>query len=146
MIVPQLEFCRFRQIFGRFDFTDVSANPRGSAIGASAGVDETPIPILALRVAKASVGVAKRNHKTSVSWRRFDLCGRVAVDSRSDLLPIGLFPARCGRGASPQRHWSTIGDSDREGYDPGDFGMLGWDTLKNSENLPLFRFGEIGER
>ena len=25
MIVPQLEFCRFRQVFGRFGFADVTA-------------------------------------------------------------------------------------------------------------------------
>ena len=38
-----------------------------------------------------------------------------------------------------QRHWAT--SNTFEHYGPGDFGMLGWDTLRESATLPLFRFG-----
>ena len=39
-----------------------------------------------------------------------------------------------------QRHWEI--HNTFEHYGPGDFGMLGWDALKNPEQLPLFNFGE----
>ena len=42
-----------------------------------------------------------------------------------------------------QRHWAT--SNTFEHYGPGDFGMLGWDTLQDSETLPLFRFGSSEE-
>lgn len=40
-----------------------------------------------------------------------------------------------------QRHWEI--HNTFEHYGPGDFGMLGWDALKDSETLPLFRFEEL---
>ena len=39
-----------------------------------------------------------------------------------------------------QRHWDI--SNTFEHYGPGDFGMLGWDTL-NSETMPLFHFEEL---
>ena len=39
-----------------------------------------------------------------------------------------------------QRHWDI--ENTFEHYGRGGFGMLGWDALRNSETLPLFRFGE----
>ena len=39
-----------------------------------------------------------------------------------------------------QCHWES--QNTFEHYGPGDFGMLGWDALKDSGTLPLFHFGE----
>ena len=43
-----------------------------------------------------------------------------------------------------QRHWDL--HNTFEHYGPGDFGMLGWDTLKDSGTLPLFQFGELDQQ
>ena len=43
-----------------------------------------------------------------------------------------------------QQHWDI--QNIFEHYGPGDFGMLGWDALKDSETLPLFQFGELDEQ
>ena len=40
-----------------------------------------------------------------------------------------------------QRHWEIRNTF--EHYGSGDFGMLGWDALKNSDQLPLFNFEEL---
>ena len=42
-----------------------------------------------------------------------------------------------------QRHWDI--QNTFEHYGRGDFGMLGWDALRDSETLPLFQFGELDE-
>ena len=43
-----------------------------------------------------------------------------------------------------QRHWDI--QNTFEHYGRGDFGMLGWDALRDSETLPLFQFGELDEQ
>ena len=43
-----------------------------------------------------------------------------------------------------QRHWQLRNTF--EHYGPGDFGMLGWDALKDSGTLPLFHFGELEDK
>ena len=40
-----------------------------------------------------------------------------------------------------QRHWDI--QNTFEHYGPGDFGMLGWDALKDSRTLPLFHFEDL---
>ena len=40
-----------------------------------------------------------------------------------------------------QRHWDI--QNTFEHYGPGDFGMLGWDALKDSTTLPLFNFNAM---
>ena len=40
-----------------------------------------------------------------------------------------------------QRHWEI--QNTFEHYGSGDFGMMGWDSLKSSETIPLFNFAEI---
>ena len=40
-----------------------------------------------------------------------------------------------------QRHWDI--QNTFEHYGPGDFGMLGWDALKDSKTLPLFNFNAM---
>ena len=41
-----------------------------------------------------------------------------------------------------QRHWEL--SNTFEHYGRGDFGMLGWDALREPESLPLFNFAELG--
>ena len=43
-----------------------------------------------------------------------------------------------------QRHWQLRNTF--EHYGPGDFGMLGWEALKDSGTLPLFHFGELEDK
>ena len=43
-----------------------------------------------------------------------------------------------------QRHWEI--QNTFEHYGSGDFGMMGWDSLKSSETIPLFNFAEIDSR
>ena len=40
-----------------------------------------------------------------------------------------------------QRHWDV--QNTFEHYGRGDFGMLGWDALRDSDTLPLFQFGQL---
>ena len=40
-----------------------------------------------------------------------------------------------------QRHWDV--QNTFEHYGRGDFGMLGWDALRDSGTLPLFQFGQL---
>ena len=40
-----------------------------------------------------------------------------------------------------QLHWDI--QNRFEHYGPGDFGMLGWDALRDSSNLPLFQFRDF---
>ncbi len=40
-----------------------------------------------------------------------------------------------------QKHWEL--QNTFEHYGPGGFGMLGWDALRDTETLPLFRFGTL---
>ena len=40
-----------------------------------------------------------------------------------------------------QRHWDL--QNTFEHYGPGDFEMLGWDSLRDSGTLPLFNFADI---
>ncbi|MDE0033843.1 MAG: hypothetical protein OXU75_12020 [Deltaproteobacteria bacterium] len=43
-----------------------------------------------------------------------------------------------------QQHWNI--HNTFEHYGRGDFGMLGWDTLKDSATLPLFQFSELDQQ
>ncbi len=43
-----------------------------------------------------------------------------------------------------QLHWDI--SNTFEHYGPGDFRMLGWDSLRNFETPPLFNFRELDER
>ena len=43
-----------------------------------------------------------------------------------------------------QQHWDF--QNTFEHYGPGDFGMLGWNALRNPENLALFQFGELDKK
>ena len=43
-----------------------------------------------------------------------------------------------------QQHWNI--HNTFEHYGRGDLGMLGWDTLKDSGTLPLFKFGELDQQ
>ena len=49
--------------------------------------------------------------------------------------------SKAARDVMIQRHWEIRNTF--EHYGSGDFGMLGWDALKNSDQLPLFNFEEL---
>ena len=66
------------------------------------------------------------------------------IDSRRALWFLHLSKHPTARDVMIRIHWDVFNAF--EHYGPGDFGMLGWDTLKQSETLSLFRFGEPEER
>ena len=61
--------------------------------------------------------------------------------SRRALWFLHLSKHPTARDVMIQRHWEM--QNTFEHYGTGDFGMLGWDALKNSETMPLFNFAEI---
>lgn len=64
--------------------------------------------------------------------------------SRRALWFLHLSQHPTARDVMIQRHWDL--HNTFEHYGRGDFGMLGWDTLKDSETLPLFQFGELDQQ
>ena len=64
--------------------------------------------------------------------------------SRRALWFLHLSQHPTARDVMIQRHWDIANTF--EHYGAGDFEMLGWDTLRDTETLPLFRFGEDEER
>lgn len=66
------------------------------------------------------------------------------IGSRRALWFLHLSKHPTARDVMIQLHWDL--SNTFEHYGPGDFGMLGWDALKQSETLPLFRFGDVEER
>ena len=61
--------------------------------------------------------------------------------SRRALWFLHLSKHPTARDVMTQRHWEI--QNTFEHYGTGDFGMLGWDTLKSSESMPLFNFTEF---
>ena len=61
--------------------------------------------------------------------------------SRRALWFIHLSRHPTARDVMIQRHWDI--QNTFEHYGPGDFGMLGWDALKDSRTLPLFHFEDL---
>ena len=62
-------------------------------------------------------------------------------DSRRVLWFLHLSRHPTARDVMIQRHWDF--QNTFQHYGPGDFGMLGWDALKESSTLPLFEFGKL---
>ena len=91
---------------------------------------------------KALVQRTLRNHIRTSTGATYDtpffICPR---KSRRALWFLHLSKHPTARDVMIQRHWNI--QNTFEHYGRGDFGMLGWDALKDSETLPLFRFGEI---
>ena len=61
--------------------------------------------------------------------------------SRRALWFLHLSRHPTARDVMVQQHWDN--QNIFEHYGSGDFGMLGWDALKDSETLPLFQFREL---
>lgn len=64
--------------------------------------------------------------------------------SRRALWFIHLSRHPTARDVMIQQHWNI--QNTFQHYGTGGFGMLGWDTLKDSNTLPLFEFGELDGR
>ncbi len=63
------------------------------------------------------------------------------AQSRRALWFLHLSRHPTARDVMIQRHWDI--QNTFEHYGPGDFGMLGWDALKDSKTLPLFNFNAL---
>ena len=64
--------------------------------------------------------------------------------SRRALWFLHLSRHPTARDVMMQRHWDI--SNTFEHYGTGDFKMLGWDALRDSETLPLFNFGDLEAR
>ena len=65
-------------------------------------------------------------------------------DSRRALWFLHLSKHPTARDVMIQRHWEI--QNTFEHYGSGDFGMMGWDSLKSSGTMQLFNFAEIDSR
>ena len=91
---------------------------------------------------RALVQRTLRGHMRAITGATFDTPFFIRPSgSRRALWFIHLSKHPTARDVMIQRHWDL--SNTFEHYGPGDFGMLGWDTLKQSETLPLFRFGHL---
>lgn len=90
---------------------------------------------------RALVQRTLREHIRSITGAAFDTPFFIRPHgSRRALWFLHLSKHPTARDVMIQRHWDM--SNTFEHYGPGDFGMLGWDTLKESETLPIFQFGD----
>ena len=83
-----------------------------------------------------------RDHTRSVTGAVYDTPFFIRPEvSRRALWFLHLSRHPTARDVMIQRHWEI--QNTFEHYGPGDFGMLGWDALKDSKTLPLFNFSQI---
>ena len=83
-----------------------------------------------------------RNQIRSVTQAAYDTPFFIRPEvSRRALWFIHLSRHPTARDVMIQQHWNI--QNTFEHYGTGGFGMLGWDTLKDSETLPLFQFREL---
>lgn len=86
-----------------------------------------------------------RKHARAVTGATYDTPFFIRpARSRRALWFLHLSRHPTARDVMIQQHWEV--QNTFEHYGPGDFGMLGWDTLRDSKNLPLFRFREFDEQ
>lgn len=94
---------------------------------------------------RALVQRTLRDHARSITGAMYDTPFFIRPrGSRRALWFLHLSRHPTARDVMIQRHWDL--HNTFEHYGRGDLGMLGWDTLKDSETLPLFRFGELDQR
>ena len=95
---------------------------------------------------RALVQRTLRDHVRTVTGAFYDTPFFIRpTSSRRALWFLHLSRHPTARDVMIQRHWEI--QNTFEHYGSGDFNMLGWDALKDSATLPLFKFGEIdGER
>ena len=83
-----------------------------------------------------------RDHIRSVTGATYDTPFFIRpLDSRRALWLLHLSRHATARDVMMQCHWDI--NNTFEHYGPGDFGMLGWDTLREPSSLQLFNFGEL---
>ncbi|MCY4166642.1 MAG: three-Cys-motif partner protein TcmP [Gammaproteobacteria bacterium] len=88
---------------------------------------------------RALVQRTLRTHIRSVTGADFDTPFFIRpLQSRRSLWFVHLSRHPTARDVMIQRHWENLNTFQH--YGPGDFGMLGWDALRDSESLPLFNF------
>ncbi len=91
---------------------------------------------------RALVQRTLRDHARTVTGAVYDTPFFIRPDqSRRALWFLHLSRHPTARDVMIQRHWDI--QNTFEHYGPGDFGMLGWDALRDSETLPLFQFKEF---
>ena len=82
------------------------------------------------------------NQVQSVTWASYVTPFFIRPrQSRRALWFLHLSRHPTARDVMVQQHWDN--QNTFEHYGPGDFGMLGWDALKDSENFSLFQFEEL---
>lgn len=88
---------------------------------------------------------ALRQHLQATAGADFDTPFFIRPgQSRRALWFVHLSRHPTARDVMIQRHWEI--NNTFEHYGTGDFGMLGWDTLKEHTTLPLFNFMEPDSR
>lgn len=91
---------------------------------------------------RALVQRTLREHIRSVTGATYDTPFFIRpLDSRRALWLLHLSRHATARDVMMQCHWAT--NNTFEHYGPGDFGMLGWDTLREPSSMPLFNFEEL---
>ena len=86
-----------------------------------------------------------RNHIRTVTGAEYDTPFFIRPkESRRALWFLHLSRHPTARDVMIRLHWDV--QNRFEHYGPGDFGMLGWDALRDSSNLPLFRFGDLDKK
>ncbi len=94
---------------------------------------------------RALVQRALRDHARQVTGATYDTPFFIRPrQSRRALWFLHLSRHPIARDVMIQQHWNI--QNTFEHYGRGDFGMLGWDALRDSETLPLFHFDEIGRQ
>ena len=91
---------------------------------------------------RALVQRTLRGHIRAVTGAAYDTPFFIRPkQSRRALWFLHLSRHPTARDVMIQRHWDI--QNTFEHYGRGDFGMLGWDALKDAEQLPLFHFEEL---
>ena len=86
-----------------------------------------------------------RDHIRSVTQAAYDTPFFIRPKiSRRALWFIHLSRHPTARDVMIRQHWNI--HNTFEHYGTGGFGMLGWDTLRDSQTIPLFKFGELDEQ
>jgi len=94
---------------------------------------------------RALVQRTLRAHIREITGARFDTPFFIQPEkSRRALWFIHLSMHPTARNVMLQQHWDA--QNIFEHYGPGDFGMLGWDALKDPDGPALFRFGDLDQQ
>ena len=90
---------------------------------------------------RALVQRTLRTHIRNVTGAAFDTPFFIRpLQSRRALWFVHLSRHPTARDVMIQRHWQSLNTFQH--YGSGDFGMLGWDALRDSESLELFNFAQ----